>query len=165
MAETHETNSTRPDQPGKATVRGKEAVHEAKEAGKDLGGAAADMGEERAEQGRERAYKSLDATADRLKDAGEDLRGADEKFAGELISRAATGLTGAADFLRNHQTSDLMHEVQDFGRKNPAAFLGLTAAAGFLLARVGHTAMKREQPASGSGATNGHAPADSNGRA
>lgn len=150
MAETHEPNSRRPDQSGEAAARSKEAVHEAKEAGKDLGRAAADMGEERAEQGRERAYRSLDATAGRLKDAGEGLRGEDEKFAGELISRAATGLSSAADFLRNHRSSELMHEIQDFGRKNPAAFLGLTAAAGFLLARVGRTAVKRQNPSSGS---------------
>lgn len=144
MAETHDTRSRSSDQSGDASARTKEAVHEAKEAGKDLGGAVVDMGEERAEQGRERVYRSLDAAAGRLKDAGTDLCGSDERFAGELISRAATGLTGAADYLRNHRTSDLMHDIQDFGRKNPAAFLGLTAAAGFILARVGRTAVERQ---------------------
>lgn len=135
-------------EPGEAAARGQEAAHEAKEAGKDLGRAAAELGEDQAEQGRERAYRSLETAADRLKDAGDDLVGEDERLAGELIGRAAGGLHGAADYLRDHRTGDLLHDVQDFGRRNPAAFLGLSAAAGLLIARVGRTAAERQRPAS-----------------
>ncbi|MGJ3230182.1 MAG: hypothetical protein ACFE0P_00110 [Oceanicaulis sp.] len=131
-------------QPGEAAERGREAAHEARRAGEDLGQAAKDIGEQRAEQGRERAYKSLETAADRLKDAGEDLQSEDERLAGELISRAAGGLHGAADYLRDHRTGDLLQDLQTFGRNNPAAFLGLSAAAGLLIARVGRTAAERE---------------------
>lgn len=89
---------------------------------------------------------------------GDDLHGEDEKLAGELIGRAADGLTGAADYLRDHRTGDLLRDVQDFGRRNPAAFLGLSAAAGLLIARVGRTAVERQQP--GSGFTGGRTSAD-----
>ncbi|MEQ8434113.1 MAG: hypothetical protein RIA71_07715 [Oceanicaulis sp.] len=146
MAHTQSSNTGGASEPGEAAQRGQEAAGEAKEAGKDLGRAAADIGEQRAEQGREQAYKSLETAADRLKDAGEDLQSQDEKLAGELISRAAGGLSGAADYLRDRRTGDLLHDVQDFGRKNPAAFLGLSAAAGLLIARVGRTAVERQAP-------------------
>ncbi|MFP4518871.1 MAG: hypothetical protein ACLFQ5_05395 [Oceanicaulis sp.] len=146
MAHTQPSHTGGANQPGEAARRGQEAADEAKEAGKDLGRAARDVGEQRAEQGRERAYTSLETAADRLKDAGEDLRSEDEKLAGALIGRAAKGLQGAADYLRERRTGDLIHDVQDFGRKNPAAFLGLSAAAGLLIARVGRTAVERQAP-------------------
>lgn len=139
-----DTSQTQSHQPGEAAARGHEAAGEAKRAGEDLGKAARDIGEQRAEQGRERAYKSLDTAADRLKDAGDDLQNEDERLAGALISRAAGGLSGAADYLRERRSGDLLTDVQDFGRKNPAAFLGLSAAAGLLIARVGRTAAQRE---------------------
>lgn len=146
MAHTQSSHTGGANEPGEAAKRGQEAAGEAKQAGKDLGRAAADVGEQRAEQGREQAYRSLETAADRLKDAGDDLQSQDEKLAGELISRAAGGLSGAADYLRDHRTGDLLRDVQDFGRKNPAAFLGLSAAAGLLIARVGRTAVERQVP-------------------
>jgi ElaB/YqjD/DUF883 family membrane-anchored ribosome-binding protein len=150
-----DTSSHDTHQPGEAAARGQDAAHETKRAGEDLGRAARDIGEERAEQGRERAYQSLDTAADRLKDAGDDLQNEDEQLAGALISRAAGGLSGAADYLRQRRTGDLLGDIQDFGRKNPAAFLGLSAAAGLLIARVGRTAAEREAGSAG-GRTSDH---------
>ncbi|XBQ16715.1 MAG: hypothetical protein ABL308_02300 [Oceanicaulis sp.] len=145
MAHTDQTKSGADGEAGRAAERAGEAAHEARRAGEDLGRAAADLGEERAEQGRERAYKSLETASDRLREAGSDLKDQDERLAGELIDRAAQGLGQAAGFLRERRTGDMLHDVQEFGRRNPAAFLGASAAVGLLISRVAKTAAERQQ--------------------
>lgn len=137
-------------EPGDAG-RGAEAAREVRRAGADIGRTALELGEERADQGRQRATRSLETAAERLREAGSDLRDDDEALAGALVERAARGLGEAAGFLRERRTGEMLADMSEFGRRHPALFLGASAAAGLLLARVARTAAERQTSPAPSG--------------
>lgn len=52
-----------------------------------------------------------------------------------LFERAADSVTSLADSLNSTDPRQMVDEVRDFARRQPGAFLGLTALAGFAAAR------------------------------
>lgn len=74
-----------------------------------------------------RAGEALHAAADRL--------GRDDTFGG-LIEAAAGQLDSASTALRNRDMTDLIYDVGDFARRQPALFIGGAVAAGFALGRL-----------------------------
>ena len=56
-------------------------------------------------------------------------------FAGDYIRRAAEQIDGASDALRQRDLGELINGVQDFARRQPTAFLGMTVLAGFAAVR------------------------------
>jgi uncharacterized phage infection (PIP) family protein YhgE len=55
--------------------------------------------------------------------------------AGDYIRQAAEQIDGASDALRQRNVSELVEGVQDFARRQPTAFLGMTVLAGFAAVR------------------------------
>ena len=76
----------------------------------------------------------IDGVASGLEKAASDLEGQGEAAAPYLRMAAdrAHQLTGA---LRDNDVDDLVAKAQDFGRKQPAAFLGAAALLGFAASR------------------------------
>jgi hypothetical protein len=88
-------------------------------------------------------------TAEDKKNAGADfvsgLAGAVRRAAGafddqipqasDYIRQAAVQIDGASDALRQRNVSELVEGVQDFARRQPTAFLGITVLAGFAAVR------------------------------
>ena len=56
-------------------------------------------------------------------------------FASDYIRRAADGIEGVSDTLRQRDLGELLYGVQDFARRQPTAFLGISALAGFAAIR------------------------------
>lgn len=95
------------------------------------------------------AADRLRNTAEEKKNAGADfvggLAGAVRRAAGafddqipqasEYIRQAAEQIDGASDALRQRNVSELVEGVQDFARRQPTAFLGITVLAGFAAVR------------------------------
>lgn len=54
----------------------------------------------------------------------------------QLASQAGRSVATAADWLENHEPADLIHEVQDFARRKPVAFLAIAGGLGFLAGRL-----------------------------
>lgn len=95
------------------------------------------------------AGEKLRTAAEGQKNAGADfvsgIAGAVRRAAGEFddqipqastyIRRAADGIDGASDALRERNLSELFENVQQFARRQPTAFLGITVLAGFAAVR------------------------------
>jgi hypothetical protein len=98
-------------------------------------GAARDAAAERAEATIDRAAEDVARTARALEDAARGLEGGGMPQG--LLREASGALTQLSQAMRGRSLSELVGELSDFGRRNPPAFLGGAALAGFALARFG----------------------------
>jgi hypothetical protein len=111
---------------------------------------------EQASQLTEKVKDAAAGASDKLRSAAEDQKNAGADFvsglagavrraagefdtqipqAGDYIRRAAEQIDGASDALRQRDLGELLEGVQDFARRQPTAFLGMTVLAGFAAVR------------------------------
>jgi hypothetical protein len=83
----------------------------------------------------DRLATRLGSVASALRDAGRRLDREVVDGLGELVGRAARQVDRASGYLRESEVRDMVRDAEDLARRRPAAFLGGTFAAGFLLAR------------------------------
>jgi hypothetical protein len=74
--------------------------------------------------------------------------------AGHYIRQAAAQLNNVSDALRTRDISQLAGDVQDFARKQPAAFFGAAVLAGFAAVRFFKSAPERSDYGSGMSSSN-----------
>jgi uncharacterized protein YjbJ (UPF0337 family) len=85
---------------------------------------------------RERVAENLGSTASTLRETGQQLRSKDEAaMVGEYMERAAEGVDRFAGYLRSHPVDKIMHDAEDFARRQPAIFLFGAFGLGLLAAR------------------------------
>jgi hypothetical protein len=117
---------------GDAAAAGKErfaGLREAAQSGLDEArSAAADT----SEKAKATAAGEISRTAEGLEAAARELEGSPQH---ELLQEAADGLKQIARAVEGRSIGELAGELSDFGRRNPLAFLGGAAFAGFALAR------------------------------
>jgi ElaB/YqjD/DUF883 family membrane-anchored ribosome-binding protein len=132
-------------------------------AGRDLKEKAADFAESSGEKVKEQASELADAAkdaasqaTDRIKETVDEKRGAGAEYignlaeamrrasrefdtelpiAGKYIRKAANQVEGFSDSIRSGDFDDLIRSAQSFARRQPTAFLGLAALAGFAAVR------------------------------
>jgi hypothetical protein len=83
----------------------------------------------------DRLAARLGSVASALRDAGRRLDREVVDGLGELVDRAARQVDRASGYVRGSEVKDMVRDAEDLARRRPAAFLGGTFAAGFLLAR------------------------------
>src|SRR5262249_4653104 len=64
-------------------------------------------------------------------------------WANEALSRGAKALDSLSDYVSGRGLNSILHEGEEFAKKNPAAYFAATLAAGFLVARLAKTAAAR----------------------
>jgi MinD superfamily P-loop ATPase len=80
-----------------------------------------------------RALNEIGTLASALRRASDGLdRGS---ISSTVIDRAAGTLENVSRSIQGKDLDTLVHDVQSFGRRNPAVFLGVAAALGFVAAR------------------------------
>lgn len=92
----------------------------------------------------------LSRTAKALEDAADDLAADQEGRSSvpqSLLREAANGLSELSRALEGKSVGQMVGDVSTFGRRNPVAFMGAAALAGFALGRF---ARASERPASSS---------------
>jgi acyl-CoA reductase-like NAD-dependent aldehyde dehydrogenase len=96
-----------------------------------------------AEQQKQAGAEQMSGVADAMKAAADDL---EEKipFAAEYIDELAGRLTQVATTLRERSVDDVLANVADFARKQPATFFAGAVAAGFALSRFAKSSANRE---------------------
>lgn len=97
--------------------------------------------EDKAEREKDRAAGSLADTANALDEAASHAN--DGSPQQQLLSEAARGLSALADSAKGKSVGDMVGDVADFARKNPVAFLGGAALAGFAAARFAKASAKQ----------------------
>jgi hypothetical protein len=118
------------------TVRGTVAgaAEEAVSTGEEIAGAARERVEGLADQGKQAVAEQASGFAGAIRHAAEDLESSSPEIA-RHVRTAADSVEGISAALRDRSAGQLMQDVTDFARRQPAAFFGVAALAGFALAR------------------------------
>jgi ElaB/YqjD/DUF883 family membrane-anchored ribosome-binding protein len=105
----------------------------------------ADAARDAASQATDRIKETVDekkgAGAEYIGNLAEAMRRASREFdaelpiAGKYIRQAANQVEGFSDSIRSGDFNDLIRSAQSFARRQPTAFLGLAALAGFAAVR------------------------------
>jgi gas vesicle protein len=111
-----------------------DAAHEVGDRAKEAAQTARDRAEELADQGKSAGADQMKGFAQAARGAAENLEEQSPEIA-RYVRQAADGLEQAADTVRNKSVGDFIDMVQDFARRQPAAFFGSTVLAGFVLSR------------------------------
>jgi hypothetical protein len=89
---------------------------------------------------RHQAQARQEDAAERARHAAIELRdmanGRDPSPARTVVEQLADRSERLADYLSKHGPDEVLHEVQDFARRRPAAFLVSAAVAGFVVGRL-----------------------------
>jgi ElaB/YqjD/DUF883 family membrane-anchored ribosome-binding protein len=118
------------DMASQATDKLKDTVTERKGAGADYVGSLADT--------IRRAAKEFDT---------------DLPIAGSYMRKAASQVEGVSDSIRSGDFNDVVRNAQDFARRQPTAFLGLAALAGFAVVRFLKSSSDNKHSSSDGGTT------------
>ncbi|WP_291295420.1 hypothetical protein [Elioraea sp.] len=87
-----------------------------------------------AEEGKEAGAGKLSAVANAILAAADDLEDSSPEIARHVRS-AADAIEGISGAMHQRSSGQLFHDLSDFARRQPTAFFGVTAMAGFALVR------------------------------
>jgi ElaB/YqjD/DUF883 family membrane-anchored ribosome-binding protein len=107
-----------------------EAAVNAVEKGRKLGRSAVDT----IEQGRRAAASSLQNAASTLHDRADHLPGVEK--AGSVAHSTADKLEAVAGYMRDHDTKQMMADVEDVVKRRPGQSLLVAVALGFFIGKV-----------------------------
>ncbi|MEP6697247.1 MAG: hypothetical protein ABJA34_10250 [Pseudonocardiales bacterium] len=144
--------------------QGKQVAQGAAESGKQVAGVAADQAKSVASEARSQVGNLVDEAKSQLgsqastqqqnlagwvRSIAEELKGmldrsssaggeqgTEQGAATNLVHQASQRVHSAADWLENHEPSDLLDEVSRFARRRPGAFLALAALGGLVAGRL-----------------------------
>jgi ElaB/YqjD/DUF883 family membrane-anchored ribosome-binding protein len=102
---------------------------------KETLGQVADTAKRQADNQRERLARGIEQVAGSLRQTGDALNEHDQSLAGEYAQKTAGQVERVAGYLREHSVDEMVGDVQDFARREPALVLGGAFALGFLAAR------------------------------
>ena len=136
-AQTDKRNET----PGARSDAASKAGDETRKMRDDATHEAQSLKDRASQEAHDRAEGAKDSMAEEVSSVGRAFRAAsDELREGspqeKMFSSMAEGLADFANSLRGRSVPDLVHDVSDFGRRNPAAFLGGAALLGFAAVRA-----------------------------
>jgi hypothetical protein len=113
-----------------------------------------DQAAERTDDAKQGLAREMSATAQAFDVAEQELEG--HTLQRSLFREASRGLAGMAEMLNQQSTSELISGASDFGRRNPVAFIGGAALAGFVLSRLATAS----EPGPARASSGGRAPRD-----
>jgi hypothetical protein len=132
----------------------REAADRVKQEAQEQLGVLKQQAQEQLGQAKSFASEQKDMAADRLESIADAVeRVSDEMAGGDAVSnyvrQAAGGIRQIADTVKQHDIDDIIGMAQDFGRRQPIAFLGAAALAGFIASRLvmssAHRRSERQQ--------------------
>ena len=118
-----------------AKRKGAAAYEQIKEGARSLGDEAKERASRLAEDQKAAVTEHLEAFAFAVKRAGEDLSERDHTMAAQFVRQAANGLESLSRSVTAQAFEDVVDSVRNFGRSNPAAFIGGAVLAGLALGR------------------------------
>jgi hypothetical protein len=87
------------------------------------------------DQRKETATRTLGDFADAVRKAGDELTARDQSMASRMVGHAADSLEGLSRTVADKRPEELLDAVRDFGRRNPAAFIGGAVLVGLAIGR------------------------------
>lgn len=119
-----------------ARNQAQEMTQQAKEKASNLVDQARTRVKTRVTEQKDRAAENLTSVADRIRTTGHQIDDQVEEIpVGRYADRAAETVENLAAYLRTHEVDDMVAEVEDYARRNPAVFIGTAFALGFMASR------------------------------
>lgn len=103
--------------------------------------------ETRIHEGKQRAAGTLNDVAESLLSSSRNLREGGNENASRYMERAADQFDRLASYLDRADVHQMLDQVEDFGRRQPGAFIAGAFAVGFLASRF----LKSSRPHTGDG--------------
>jgi ElaB/YqjD/DUF883 family membrane-anchored ribosome-binding protein len=119
---------------GASTDKLKDQASELASAAKDMAGQATDKIKEAVADKKGAGAEYVGSLAETIRRAGREFDN-DLPIAGKYIRKAASQVENVADSIRSGDFHDLVRNAQSFARRQPTAFLGMAALAGFAAVR------------------------------
>jgi len=111
-------------------------AHELKESAKELVDGAVSQARDSAQAqistGKDRLAQGLGSVAEAIRHTGEQLREGEQSSLTQYVSRAADGVEAASEYLKEKSIADVVGDVSNFARREPAVFLGGAFVLGLL---------------------------------
>jgi ElaB/YqjD/DUF883 family membrane-anchored ribosome-binding protein len=107
--------------PGSTTESMKEAAREA-----------TDKAKEKADEGIDRAAEGVQGAADKLRDRAERQSG----VAADAGTKVADTMERSAEYLREHDTEQILDDLEQYVRKHPVQALAGAVVGGFIIGRL-----------------------------
>jgi hypothetical protein len=127
-----------------AAAGAREHAGEMKESARSALEGATAVAADRTAEVRDQAVGEIERTARGLEAAADEMRGS--PFQQDLLREAAEGLKQISHAIEGKSVGAVVAEISDFGRRNPLAYLGGAALAGFALARFARASARQESP-------------------
>lgn len=89
------------------------------------------------------AAAQISGIASAIGKVADELNGSDQQTVGRYARDLANGVASLGRTVENRDVDDLMGLAQDFGRRQPVAFLGAAALAGFVASRFAMASAQR----------------------
>jgi hypothetical protein len=102
-----------------------------------------------AEANKGKVATQISAFAGALNKAADELERSDQAMVAGYAKDVARGIENMSTALRERGVDDLMQNVQQFARTQPAAFLGIAALAGFAASRFAKASASRASQSAG----------------
>ena len=118
-----------------------EIVEEVKHIASDVAGQAKKTAEMQLSGGKDRAAEAIVSVADALRHTSEHLRSEDNLLT-DYVESAADKVEAASDYLQHRTLGQIIGDVENFARREPALFLG----GSFVLGLLGGRFLKSSRP-------------------
>lgn len=118
-----------------AKQQGKEVARQGQEQASYYAGEARQRIEEQIDTQKERASAELSGVSKALRQTGSQLREQDQDSIGKYAEQAAGQTDRLSEYLHDHQSDQLIGEVENFARSRPSVFLGGAFVVGIAAAR------------------------------
>jgi ElaB/YqjD/DUF883 family membrane-anchored ribosome-binding protein len=123
--------------------RAREQASEMADRARSTAADVADKAEELAPQARERAYEAAESgressagALDRAASGLEDRAARSEGMTGMAAERTAEGMHAAAGYLKQHETSEIWDDVEQYVRTHPVQAVAAAVVTGIVVGRV-----------------------------
>ena len=126
-----------------AKQKADELKEQTKQAAADAAADAKQQARSFAEERKDEAADRVDGVANALRNAAGSLDDQDQTAMAGYARQAASGLEQVSNAISNRSLDDLVETVEDFARRQPVAFLGGAALAGFVMARFAKSSAER----------------------
>lgn len=98
----------------------------------EVGSQARTAVQERADQGMEKASEGLDSAAEKLRSRADK----DDGIRGDWEQKTADAMEKTAGYLRDHDSQELMHDLEEFVKTHPLQAAAGALVAGYVLAKI-----------------------------
>ena len=123
------------DAAGQAKDKAQEVAGQAQEKAQQAAGQAKDRVREQVDQRSTQAGEQVSGTANDLRAVADTLREQGKDQPAKLAEQAAQRTERLGSYLTNSDADRILSDLEDFGRRQPMAVIGLGMAAGFLASR------------------------------